>query len=119
MIRRLIEQQQIGAGDDCPRRSTRRFIPEESDSKAASGEAHLGQNPLDALLRLPGGLMVVPGRGDGLCYHIVNRAGQMLGHFLREERRGGAGSKGKLTAIGHFLSAQEFKQRCLARAVSA
>ena len=120
VVRRLVEQQQIGSGDkrlsqQHPALHARR----QNLEPRLAIEIHPRQNFFHLLLGVPSRFMrIVVGR-QPLSNNLRDRSADILRHILRQQRNPRTGSPNNLPRIGRHIAAQDPHQCRLARPVAA
>ena len=126
MIRRLVEEEEIGAGDEGPGEE---HAPLHATGERLEGalavELHPRQDLGHGMLAPPGGIVLVvgppragslrPSGGDDLPH----QADHLLRHILLQIRDDRAGSEDHLPGIGGEIATQQPHERRLAGAVAA
>ena len=120
MVRRLVEQQQVGLRRQGPGQQHAAFhAGRERGELDVRRQFHPRQNLLDLLFRVPRRFVVVRIERHARRDDVVNRADHVLRHVLRQQRDLRAGRDHDLAAVGLDLAAEHPHQRRLAGAVAA
>ena len=126
MVRRLVEEEEIGAGDEGPgEEHAALHATGERLEGALAVELHSRENLGDGMVAPPGRIVFVvgPPRPGGLRPSggddLPHQADQLLRHILLEIGDDRAGGEDHLAGVGGEIATQQTHERRLAGAVAA
>ena len=118
MVRRFVEQQHVGPGDDRPCEQHAAFHPRREPLKRRLGvEFHHLNDLLGPLFLLPLGLLALG--IEPLPHDLRHRSGEVQGNLLREPGHARAGMECQRPAVPLDLTTQQPHERRLARSIAA
>ena len=119
MIGRFVEQQHVGRRHQRPgQQHPTLHSGREGLEPRGRRQVHVGQNPLELPLGLPGCLMLVADRPQTRGDDFLDRAGNIMRNILRQHRDFDACREANLPGIGVDLAAENSHERRLARPVA-